>query len=193
MKTPKLLREKVVLSKYAKSVKEKTFELPNGEEVDYVVWGGDKVPVIIFPLTIAGEVIAINQFRFGANELVLEVPGGCQEAGQSLEETARGELLEETGYQAGKIVRLSPTEGLWFDPAACTESFHAFLAEKCVKVAGPTPSSDEYIELVTIPVDEWIAQIFNGSIRDSKTLAVTMLALPHLGYELMSGKKNEER
>jgi len=182
LEAPKFLREETVLSQYGKWVKKKTYQLPNGSEIEYIVWGG-KSPIMIFAITDDNMVVAITQFRFGAEEVILEVAGGCLEAGRSPEDTVRDELLEETGYQARNIRKLTASP-LFFEPAACPTTYEVFLAEGCVKVAEPTPSPDECLEVKVIPIQEWINLIFQGIVRDSKTIAVTMLALPHLGYEL---------
>jgi len=42
----------------------------------------------------------------------------------------------------------------------------------------------EIMETVLIPLDKWIEMIFTGEVRDSKTIAVTFLALRELGLEI---------
>jgi len=62
------------------------------------------------------EIVLIEQFRVPIQRRVIEIPAGlvgdeAEFAGESLAETARRELLEETGYAAGSMELLvtSPT------------------------------------------------------------------------------------
>lgn len=50
-----------------------------------------------------GELLLVRQYRPGAGAVTLEVPGGHIEAGETPEQAARKELLEETGYEAGNL------------------------------------------------------------------------------------------
>ena len=68
----------------------------------YVLGMPDWVNVV--PVTSQGKVVVIRQYRHGTREISLEIPGGVVDAGESHEETARRELLEETGYAAGEII-----------------------------------------------------------------------------------------
>jgi len=61
-----------------------------------------------------GKLILVRQFRPAAGRFTLEIPSGHVEEGQTPEEAARVELLEETGYDAGKLeflCDLSPDPG----------------------------------------------------------------------------------
>lgn len=180
---PRLIGQKQILNKYSKVVLEREFVLPDETTVEYVVWGGTVTPSIVFPLIETDEglsVIAVRQFRYGANEFVIEVPGGCPKSGQTPEDVAATELLEETGYAAEQIIRLG-TSSLWFEPAAAITDYIPFLALGCKKVADPKPEQDEVLEVRLIPLHTWKRMIHSGQIRDTKTIAITMLALPYLG------------
>jgi ADP-ribose pyrophosphatase len=84
----------------------------------------------ILAITPAAEVVLIEQFRVPVQCPVIEIPAGLvgdedEFRGESLAETARRELLEETGYRAAEIRPLltSPTS------AGMTSEFtHLFLA-----------------------------------------------------------------
>ncbi|MES2995722.1 MAG: NUDIX hydrolase [Verrucomicrobiota bacterium] len=84
----------------------------------------------ILPITDAGEVVLIEQFRIPVQRNVIEIPAGivgdeAEFAGESLAETARRELLEETGYEAATMRELtaSPTSA-----GMTSEMIHLFLA-----------------------------------------------------------------
>lgn len=180
MDVPKLVDEQVSQRRWGKQTLERKFQLPSGEVVDYWIWGGTVIPSIIFPVTTDLKVIALKQFRYGVNEVVIEIPGGCPCIGEGTEKVALRELEEETGYTAEKFMKLGSP--LWFEPANCTTPYVPILALGCRKVGEPKPDETEFVETVTYSVSDWIGKIQSGEIRDSKTIAITFLALLHLGF-----------
>ena len=63
--------------------------------------------VVIVPVTSEGEVLIIRQFRPAVNSYVMEFPAGLNDKGESLEDAARRELIEETGYSAKEMIFLA--------------------------------------------------------------------------------------
>ncbi|MDD5489584.1 MAG: NUDIX hydrolase [Candidatus Moranbacteria bacterium] len=179
MDAPKLLSEDVVLSKFGKEVVSRKYRV-NGKAEEFICWGGAKKkkqisPTMIFAMTADQEVVAVRQFRYGVNQFLVEIPGGCPKADESSKEVARQELLEETGYQAENLI-----EVLWdfpFEPAACFTSYNVVIALGCKKVAEPKLDPTEFLEPLVIPLPKWFEMIRQGEIRDTKTLALTLLAL----------------
>ena len=84
--------------------------LAGWESPYYVVDGSDYVTVL--PTTASGGVVLVRQFRPALEDFSLELPSGHIEKGESPEEAARRELLEETGYTAGKLEFLGEFAGL---------------------------------------------------------------------------------
>jgi ADP-ribose pyrophosphatase len=81
--------------------------------------------VAVVPVTDNKEVLLIRQFRPPVNGYVIEFPAGLNDKGDTLEEAARRELLEETGYTAEKMIFL--TEGP-LSSGASGEILTAYLA-----------------------------------------------------------------
>lgn len=180
MKNPELLREETIFDKYGKKVITRFYRDSDGKERDFVVWGGKTTPAIIFPVTADKKVIALKMFRRGANESLIEIPGGVSGVGESMEDCARRELFEETGY-VGQIIQLSPY--LWFEPAACLTRYIPFLALDCKKVKEQKLDETEVgegMEINLIELDDWFRQIYRGEIRDDKSIALTFLSFPYL-------------
>ena len=71
------------------------------------------------------RVLLIRQWRFGIQAPTLEIPGGMVDPGEVPETAARRELEEETGYRAGKIVRLGVTHP---NPAFLDNEISTWLA-----------------------------------------------------------------
>ncbi len=119
---------------------------------DFVRRPNSDACVGILAVTPNDEVVLIEQFRIPVQRSVIEIPAGLvgdeeEFKGEAISETARRELLEETGYHAGKIEPLivSPTS------AGMTSEFtHLFLATDLEKqgVGGGTGSEDIKIHLV---------------------------------------------
>lgn len=101
-----LKRKTVYNGKYIR-VTEKDFLSRSGEKgtwecVERKIYKG---VVIIFALTEKKEVLLERIFRIPPECYVIELPAGLTDKkGESEREAAKRELLEETGYRAGKII-----------------------------------------------------------------------------------------
>jgi len=135
---------------------------------------------VILPVTPASEVVAIHQFRHGANEYIYELPGGTpNQNNEKPEEITRRELGEETGYLAEKIIVLAKNP-IWFDPASVTVAYWPCLGLNCRKIHEQNLDDTEYIKVKTFPLESWLLMIMQGLIADSKSIVTTYLALPFL-------------
>ncbi len=188
---PELLREEPVvgkdgkdINKYGKKVVIRFYRDADGKERDFMVWGNKAMSAMIIPFTKDKKIIALEIFRRGANDFLIEIPGGNNNIGESMKECARRELLEETGY-VGKIIRLSSS--LWIEPASYTNPVVPFLAFDCEKVKKQKldeSESGEGTKICLIKLTDWFGMIYRKEIRDSKTIALTFLSLPYLGIKL---------
>ena len=103
-----------------------------GEDYDfYVIESPEWVNVI--PLTPAGEVVLIRQYRHGIRDIALEIPGGLVDPGDSPLAAARRELREETGYGEEDMISLGSVHP---NPAIQDNRCHTFLARNVV-YSGP--------------------------------------------------------
>ena len=186
---PALLEEKVLgKNDFGKALLERTYKHPKtGKPYGYGIFdykGGTVRPSIFLPLTANRNVIAIRQFREGAGEEILELPGGNPKKGQTAEDVVRSELREETGYKAGAIINLAPKKPIYIEPATFPTPMHPFLVTGCVKAGEQALDKTENIEVEIIPLHEWIAMCLDGRIVCGKSLAITFLALPYLGLKI---------
>jgi len=106
--------------------------------------------VAIVPLTGSGEVILIRQFRPAVNNYVIEFPAGLNDKGERLEEAARRELLEETGYEPKEMVFLAQGP---LSSGSSNELLSVYLATglRFKGVEGRDETED--IEVLEIPLD----------------------------------------
>lgn len=128
--------------------------------------------VCVVPLTAAGEVLLVRQWRYAAGEALLEVVAGTLEPGEEPIDCADREIQEEAGVKAERLTLL----GSFFSaPGFCTEILHVFLAEGLTESRLPA-DFDEDLEVVRLPLDEALAQAQSGGFRDAKTICALALA-----------------
>lgn len=171
-----------LVKRYGKEMIEQKYTLPDGTVSDFVMMRAKAAPcaAIVFPLTHDNQVVAVRQFRYGADAIVLEIPGGNPEGIETPTETITAELAEETGYRPERVEVMNPKSRYWFDPASMRAWYVPVLALGCERVQEPDPDPTEFIEVVTVPLAEWVRKIAHGEISDSKTVTLTFLALAKL-------------
>jgi len=140
--------------------------LPDGHETvrEYVRHPG---AVMVVPLFEDGRVLLERQFRYPHRRDFIELPAGKLEPGEPHLETARRELLEETGYVAAEWRRLGtlhPSIGY------TDEAIELFLA-RGLKHRGAALDEGEFLEVLTMPLAEALAMVRDGGITDAKTVA----------------------
>lgn len=78
--------------------------LRHGEALTRIIWDRrEERFVVVFPLTDDGKIVLTRESKYGIWERIVSLPGGGVEKGESLEEAARRELLEETGYDSSDM------------------------------------------------------------------------------------------
>jgi ADP-ribose pyrophosphatase len=119
---------------------------------------------------------AVSQWRQAAAAELLEIPAGTREPGESPLVTARRELAEECGLTA-----LSWEEGPAFytAPGFSTELLTLFIATELSAVDTAAPE-DEALERSWLTLDEALASIDDGRIRDAKSLVGILWLARHL-------------
>lgn len=136
----------------------------------------------ILALTPDDEVVLVEQFRVPVQQKVIEIPAGLvgdeeEFRGEALSATAARELLEETGYRAGKIELLlaSPTSA-----GMTPEITHLFQATGLVKESAGGGTEHEDIQVHLVPRSElraWLkAKEADGYLIDFKIHAALWAA-----------------
>jgi ADP-ribose pyrophosphatase len=126
---------------------------------------------IILPVLPDGRILLIRTWRYAVNEHLLELPAGTIDPGETPINCAGRELMEETGYVAGKLTRIG---SFYASPGILTEKMHAFLATELLPHAGEKDVGEE-IELMPTKFDEALRMVVDGDIIDSKTIATLLL------------------
>jgi ADP-ribose pyrophosphatase len=123
--------------------------------------------VVIHP----GAVVVIRTKRYAVGTILIELPAGTLEKGEDPINCAGRELLEETGYLAG---RLQPIGNFFTSPGILSEKMYAYAAYDLEERSMALEEGEE-IELMPVPFDEALAMIRDGRIHDGKTIATLLI------------------
>ncbi len=136
------------------------------EHTFFVVENPDWVNVIA--LTEDKQVVLIEQFRHGTEEIILEIPGGMIDAGEEPIIAAARELVEETGFAAREIIPLGKSRP---NPAIQNNWIYHFLALDCEKIKDTAFDEHESIFTKLAALAEIEQFVENGEITHSLVLA----------------------
>lgn len=158
-------REEIFKGKILTLVKDKVL-LPNNNEAEREIIL-HKGAAAIVPVDDEGRIIFVRQYRHPIGEELLEIPAGLLEEGEEPLESAKRELEEETGYKSSKIrfiCKMISSAGF------CNEIVHIYLATE-LKKGKQNLDEEEFISLERYTFEEAVEMIFDGRIKDSKTIA----------------------
>ncbi len=127
--------------------------------------------VAVLPFTDDGAIVLVEQYRAPLDRWTVEVPAGAVNPGEALEEAARRELAEETGYRAAVLERL-----VSFHPAIgySSEEITIFVARGLVP--GDTDFDEgEDIRVIHRSPDQVEEMVRRGMICDSKSMLAFLL------------------
>ncbi len=114
--------------------------LPDGSVIpDHHVLDYPSEAVAAIPLDASGRILMIDHYRFITGTRGWEVPSGRIDAGESVEQAALRELLEETGYSASNwqaLGRYHPSNG------SSNQVFHVGVARGLIHRSGPLDSNE---------------------------------------------------
>lgn len=136
--------------------------------------------VNIFAITKSQDVVLARQYRHGAGKTLLELPSGTVETSdKSPIETARRELLEETGFGGGKFVQ---TGAISPNPANHSNLSHCILATDLEYVTDKVEEVSEKIEVVLLPLEQVIQKLTSGEFLQALHISTLFYGLKHLNY-----------
>lgn len=157
-------------------VKKLSVELPNGNEsFREVVYHKGAVAVIAAD---RDNMYFVEQFRISTEEVLLEVPAGKIEIDEHPDETARKELKEEIGGEAGELKKLYE---FYVSPGFSNELIHLYEAVD-ISFGDSQLEEDEFLDIVKVPLTELKTRMHNGEFRDGKTLVAVHHVLLSKGY-----------
>lgn len=131
--------------------------------------------VAVVAMTEKKEVVLVRQHRQPAGEVLLEIPAGKLEPGETPVECARREMIEETGYDAETYNELTC---FFPSPGFCDEKIYLFFAGQLKRAERETTDFEERLSTVYLSLEKALEMINSGDIKDGKTiLALQMIKL----------------
>lgn len=143
--------------------------------------------VNIIGLTENGQVILIEQFRHGTEEIILEIPGGMVDEGESHSVTAARELLEETGFAPNQLIPLGRSRP---NPAIQNNWIYHYLALDCENKGETAFDDHESVAVKLVPITEFPKLIAEGKITHS--LVIAAFALFNLSTYKTAAERKED-
>lgn len=123
--------------------------------------------VVLLPLFDDGRVLLVRQYRHAVGSYLWELVAGRIEPRESPLAAAKRELLEETGYSAGRWKRILR---FWASPGFVAEAMSLYLAQD-LRSGVAQPEDDEAIDFQLMPLKKAVAMVLDGAIQDAKTIA----------------------
>ena len=146
--------------------------LPNGRNATREVVE-HRPSVVVVPIDADGNAILVRQYRYPAEQVLLEAPAGVVEESETPDDCAMRELQEEIGFSSRDLRALG---GFWTSPGYCTEFMYAYLAKDLVP-SRLEADADESIEVQRVSISRVSRLIRLGEIQDAKTIAALLMAV----------------
>ncbi len=139
-----------------------TYVTPDDRHTDWDVLMGDRT-VALVAITRDDQVVLARQFRPGPGRVLLELPGGIVEPDEDVVEAAARELVEETGFVAADLALVGQT---WLASFGAHRRY-AVLATGCEQASQQRLDKDEFCEVVTMALDEFLSHVRSGQLTDA--------------------------
>jgi 8-oxo-dGTP pyrophosphatase MutT (NUDIX family) len=154
----------------------------NGEKTDHPFYRlAIRDWVNVLAITKEGKAVLIYQDRVGAEENILEAPGGVIETDENIEpkEAALRELEEETGYTSDEMIFLGKINP---NPAINTNNVHFYLAKNAYIPVQRNHFPDKYeqTENKLVSIAELKSLVKNNQINHALSALLIYKALEHL-------------
>lgn len=133
-----------------------------------------------------GRFLLVRQWRHAAQCLSLEFPGGVVDRGEDPATAARRELLEETGFKAGRLIHLGTVSP---NPALFSNRYHVYLADDLVPTGTQQLDDDELLNFLSKPVDEVISGYGKGEYAHALMGTALMFYMQHRSKQANNNTK----
>lgn len=124
----------------------------------------------LVPILDNDDILLVSQYRHAARKMLLEIPAGKIEKGETPPQAALREMAEEIGY-VGKIL---PLLKIYLAPGYDTELMYIYIATDLKKIKRANLDEDEKITIKRIKLSTAIEKCINGQVEDSKSIAAIL-------------------
>lgn len=152
--------------------------LPDGRSGQYNVV--DVPPcAFVVPVTAAGDIVLIRQYRYPIKQWVWEVPAGAIHPGETILQSAQSELREEIGGTSDKWQLLGQYQTA---NGRSNEVAHLYLATNVVLQHETAHEAAEILTVHSKPIAVVRDMIAQNKIQDGPSALAILLALSHLSH-----------
>lgn len=170
-----LKRNLIFQNKFGYKLFEDDVTTPSGSEGKYMVLESLGF-VTIIALTRDKKILMERQWRYPVGKEFLELPAGTIDEEENPLESAKRELLEETGSTSDNWVKLS---SYWLGNGAMKIRGHVFLAQD-IFVGQDSQEAVEKISVEYLDFDEAVKMVVDGKIDEDRTITGLLLAEKYL-------------
>lgn len=143
---------------------------PNGNPGTYSVVHFKNIAIGILPLDKEYNTWIVGQYRYPLNQYSWEIPEGGGKIGIDPLDSAKRELLEETGIVAQTWTKIQEMHL----SNSVSDEFCILYVARDLTFQAPEPEDTEDLALRKIPFDELYNLVLKGEITDSLTVAATL-------------------
>lgn len=138
------------------------------------------IAIGVIPLDEEGNTYLVGQYRFTLNQYSWEIPEGGGAMGVDPVDSAKRELKEETGMEAGywqKILTMHLSN-------SCSDEISEVFLARDLKQGEATPEETEQLVVKKLPFSEALAMVDKGEITD----AISVAAIIKVKLMLLNGE-----
>lgn len=170
--------KKELLKTRVLTVTETTSVSPDNETGNFIVLDAPDWCIVVPVL--GDDFLMVKQWRHGENHLSIEFPGGVIEKDEVPEKAAARELLEETGYKAGKMIFLGKANP---NPAIMSNHVYFFAATELVSTGKQHLDDDEFVHYMKIPRTEVCKNFGNEEYPHALMMSALLKYLMHEKFD----------
>lgn len=151
--------------------------IPGASNIDFI---RVEMPdfAVALPIDQEGRIVMIRNYRYPADREFLELPSGHVDKRESALDCARRELAEETGYTAGRLVKLG-----WYSPLPRSRQRATLFLATGLKKGEPLRDATEQQTVVHIPIKKAIKMMLDGKFKHAPTIIALALGMPLLSCD----------
>jgi ADP-ribose pyrophosphatase len=163
----------------ARTGDEKSWQIASRQKEPKCITGRYHRPdaVVIVPFhTVKNKMVITREYRVPLNDYEYGFPAGLVDSGESVEQAARRELMEETGLTVSGFIKISPPI---YSSAGMTDESVALVYVECEGEPSNSANTDsELIEILFISPDEALDLLSDTTLKfDAKAwLAISQFA-----------------
>ncbi len=153
-------------------------ETKNGHKTHFYIVERKHISIII--PHIDNKFVMVSQYRYPVNKNSLEFPQGFCESGETSEQCAKRELIEETGYESTSLIYLGK---LWTSAGFTRQCIYVYEATDLIQKDQKLDNTEFDLQIFSFQFGEILQKITDGTIKNAPTLAALSLYMAHRAVE----------